>query len=149
MNVATEAVLAYWSEHRAQLRQSENQRATMTNFVLAITAALTGFVVQLRLDARTLPLSVFIVLLGCYGALTAAKYHERAEYHLHQARALTRVLRDLDALPDTEAALTEARDEHYQRHPRLHRVRLHQLWTGLNLAIALLGAGLIIATLVR
>ena len=29
-----DAVLAYWSEHRDQLRQSENQRAVLTNYLL-------------------------------------------------------------------------------------------------------------------
>jgi hypothetical protein len=129
---AETVVLAYWAEHREQLRQSENQRATMTNYVLVITAAVTGFVVQLRFGSRTLPLSAFVVLLGAYGALTAAKYDERAEYHLHQARALTRVLRDMPALPEAEAALDRTREEHYRRHPRLHPIRLHHLWTGLN-----------------
>lgn len=37
--------------------------------------------------------------LGFYGALSAAKYHERAEYHLQQARALTRALADLGRSP--------------------------------------------------
>jgi hypothetical protein len=33
-----------------------------------------------------------VVLIGLYGALAAAKYHERANYHLSQARGLTQVL---------------------------------------------------------
>ena len=41
-----DAVLAYWHEHREQLRQSENQRAVLTNYVLVITAAINGFIVQ-------------------------------------------------------------------------------------------------------
>ena len=73
-----EGGLAYWREHREQLRQSENQRAVLTNFVLVIAAALSGFIVQLHFELRTLPLSVLIVVIGCYGALAAAKYHERA-----------------------------------------------------------------------
>jgi hypothetical protein len=87
-----DAVLAYWKEHREQLRQSENQRAVMTNFILVITAGISGFVVQQHFSVRTIPLSVLTVIIGRYGALSAAKYHERAEYHLSQARALTRAL---------------------------------------------------------
>jgi hypothetical protein len=147
--VAGDVALAYWAEHREQLRQSENQRATMTNFVIVIAAALAGVIVQLRLDARSLPLSILIVLLGGYGALSSAKYHERAEYHLRQARALTRVLRETGEIPDLKAALDAARDEHYRRYPRLARIRLHLLWTGFHLAVALFGVGLIIATAVH
>jgi hypothetical protein len=42
------AVLAYWGEHRAQLRQSESQRAVLANYVLAVTIALSGLVAQQR-----------------------------------------------------------------------------------------------------
>ena len=84
--------LAYWREHREQLRQSENQRAVLTNFVLVIAAAVSSLVVQQHFAVRTLPLSVLVVITGVYGALTAAKYHERADYHLQQARALTAAL---------------------------------------------------------
>ena len=54
-----DAVLAYWREHREQFRQSENQRAVLTNYVLVITAAVSGLVVQQGFKLRTLPLSVF------------------------------------------------------------------------------------------
>ena len=94
MSTPEDAVLAYWKEHREQLRQSENQRAVLTNYVLVIVAAISGFIVQQHFDLRTLPLSVLIVVIGLYGALAVAKYHERADYHLSQARALTRVLID-------------------------------------------------------
>jgi hypothetical protein len=76
-----DAVLGYWREHREQFRQSENQRAVLTNFVLVIAAALSGFIVELHFELRTLPLSVLIVVIGWYGALAAAKYHERADQH--------------------------------------------------------------------
>src|SRR5437879_3782465 len=46
-------VVAYWGEHRAQLRQSESQRAVLTNYVLAVAAALSGLVVQQRLRPGT------------------------------------------------------------------------------------------------
>ena len=97
-------MVAFWSEHRAQLRQSESQRAVLTNYVLAIAAAISGLVVQQRFRIQTLPLSVLVVLIGLYGALAAAKYHERANYHLGQARALTRVLVQSGDLPDNDVS---------------------------------------------
>ena len=100
MSTPDDAVLAYWHEHREQLRQSENQRAVLTNYVLVITAAISGFVVQQHFAVRTLPLSFLIIIIGLYGAVSAAKYHERANYHLSQARALTRVLIDTGTLAD-------------------------------------------------
>ena len=54
MSGPEDAVLAYWREHREQLRQSENQRAVLTNYVLVITATISGFIVQHQ-SAATAP----------------------------------------------------------------------------------------------
>jgi hypothetical protein len=148
MTAPENSVLAYWSEHRSQLRQSESQRAVLTNYVLAIAAAVSGFVVQQHFRTQTLPLSVLIVLTGLYGALASAKYHERANYHLSQARALTQVLVQSGDLADNDVILDRFRSDHYQKYPRLSRIRLHWLWTGLNLGVAAYGLVLIILTCV-
>ena len=55
MTAPEDAVLAYWQEHREQFRQSENQRAVLTNYVLVIAAAVSGLVVQQGFKIRTLP----------------------------------------------------------------------------------------------
>ena len=143
-----DAVLAFWSEHRAQMRQSEDQRATLTNFVMVIASALAGFIVQQHLQLRTLPLALLIAGIGGYGAVAVAKYHERADYHLGQARVLAKTLVGLGALPADETRLDEQRTAHNAKYPRLHRLRLHLLWTGLHVGIAVLGvvlAGVILA----
>lgn len=145
----SDAVLAYWGEHRQQLRQSEEQRAVLTNYVLVIASALIGFAVQQGLSRSTLPLVALVVIVGIYGAVTVAKYHERAEYHLTQARAFTQTLTALGALPADETLLDEHRQRHYAKYPRLHRIRLHLLWTGLHATIALLGLTLAIVILAR
>jgi hypothetical protein len=141
-----DAVLAYWHEHREQLRQSENQRAVLTNYVLVITAAISGFIVQQHFTDRTLPLSFLIIIIGLYGVIPAAKYHERADYHLQQARALTHVLAKAGSLPDLDTVLEEYRQQHYRKYPRLQRLRLNRLWTGLHLGIAAFGIVLAIVT---
>jgi hypothetical protein len=145
----SDAVLAYWSEHRQQLRQSEDQRAILTNYVLIIASALTGFTVQQKLTRDTLPLAALVMVIGVYGAVTVAKYHERAEYHLTQARALTQTLTGLGTLPDDKTLLDEHRQRHYAKYPRMHRIRLHILWTGLHATIAILGITLAIAILAK
>jgi hypothetical protein len=148
MAVTDDALVAYWKEHREQLRQSESQRAVLTNFVLVITAAISALVAQQRFNVRTLPVSVLVILIGLYGALAAAKYHERAEYHLMQARTLTRVLVDAGLLTDSRAALQASRDIHYSKYPKLSRLRLHWLWTGLNIGVAVYGVTLVVITAV-
>ena len=146
MSVSTEAVLALWTEQREQMRQSESQRAVLTNYVLVIAAGLSGLVAQQRFAPSTIPVCVLIILLGLYGALSAAKYGERANYHLSQARALVKTLVAAGVLgPDTE--LDDARQQHYRAFPRLYKIRLHWLWTGLHMGVAGYGVFLLILTL--
>jgi type IV secretory pathway TrbF-like protein len=146
MAESIDAVLAYWSEQREQMRQCETQRSVLTNYVLVLVTAATGLIVQQKFQVRTLPLALLLSALGLYGALACAKYHERAQYHLGQARALTEVLVRLGALPpDTE--LAQKRQEHYAAYGRLAPLRLHGLWTGLHLAIACYGLMLVAAML--
>src|SRR3954452_3208548 len=103
MSVSEEAVLAVWQEQREQMRQSESQRAVLTNYVLVIAAGLSGLVAQQRFALSTVPVCILVILLGLYGALSAAKYHERADYHLGQARALVRTLDAAGVLgPETD-----------------------------------------------
>ena len=146
MSGPEDVTLAYWREHREQLRQSENQRAVLTNYMLVITAAISGLVVQQHFALRTLPLSFLIIIIGLYGAVAAAKYHERADYHLLQARALTQVMVEAGALAGHDTLLAEYRQQHYREYPRLHRLRLNWLWTGLHLGIAVYGVVLVIIT---
>ena len=146
MTVSDDTTLQYWKEHREQLRQSENQRAALTNYVLIIVAAISGFIVQQRFGLRTLPLSILIIVVGIYGALTCAKYHERADYHLLQARALTKALVDSGALANHNIILEQYRQEHRGKYPMLQRFRLHQLWTGLHIGIMAYGIMLVIIT---
>jgi len=49
---------------------------------------------------------------------------------------LTKTLTALGILPEDTALLDEYRQTHYDKYPRLRRVRLHMLWTGLHSAIA-------------
>jgi len=148
MSDSVETVLAFWREQREQLRQSENQRSQLTNYILVLTVAISGLIVQQKFTPRTLPLALLLIGIGMYGALSSAKYHERAEYHLTQARALTQTLTALGALGD-QAPLQQRRQDHYAKYPRLHRIRLYWLWTGLHLAITGYGIVLTLIVLIR
>ena len=48
MTTPDDVTLAFWNEQREQLRQAENQRSVLTNYVLTIAAAVGGFVIQQR-----------------------------------------------------------------------------------------------------
>ena len=139
-------LLAYWKEHREQLRQSETQRSTMTNFIIVIVGVLSALIVQQKFSTQTLPLSILIVILGFYGFATAAKLYERAAYHLTQARALTYTLVEIGAL-GPEEQLDAARVEHNIRFKHLVWIRLHNLWLVLHGIVCCYGLAIVVVTL--
>ncbi|WP_239331938.1 TIR domain-containing protein [Frankia sp. CiP3] len=55
MSDKSEAILAYWSEQRTQLRPSESQRSSMTNYLLVIAAGLSGLIAQQKYATTTIP----------------------------------------------------------------------------------------------
>ena len=61
---------------------------------------------------------------------------------------MTKTLTRHGVLPE-DTVLDEHRQRHYDKYPRLHRIRLHMLWTGLHCAIAVGGFVLAIVILAR
>jgi uncharacterized membrane protein len=78
---AIQILLRYCEENWAQARQSEDQRATITNFILTIAAATIAFIAQKELSSEALPMSVFLILLGSFGCFMTYKYYERFKMH--------------------------------------------------------------------
>lgn len=43
----SDVLIKFCEEQEAQARQSENQRATVSNLIVTIASAITGFIVQI------------------------------------------------------------------------------------------------------
>src|ERR687891_116676 len=101
-----------YQEHCTQGRHHEDQRATMTNLIIAVAAAVIGLLSFKELSRGVWPLSVFLTLLGFFGALFSLKHYERFRYHMKCAAQYRNTLEKL--LPDTRLrALREAaKSEH-------------------------------------
>lgn len=143
-----DVLLQVWREQRDQARQCEDQRAVMTNIVLVLASAAIGLIVQRGISGQIMLLvSVPLMLLGVYGAITSLKYRERFAYHHAQARALMhrldKLYPDLHLEEDKAAAIE--RHGKLERYARLYPVRLGRLWVGLHIAIAIIGFVLTIA----
>jgi hypothetical protein len=141
-------LLQIWREQRDKARQCEDQRALMTNIVLVLASAGIGLVVQHGLRDRTMLLvTVSLVLLGGYGAITSLKYRERYAYHNAQARVLLHRLDGMYPALHLEWDRANAIKRHSERkgYAKLYRLRLGQLWMGLHAAIAIIGVALTVA----
>lgn len=143
-----EVLLQFWQEQRAQARQSEDQRATLSNLTLALAAGALGLVGQWGLQPRSLLLTITMVFLGGYGGLAAAKYYERNGLHIDQAKKLASLLAETTGFENYEAMMAPVRESHLAGHPFISKVRLYALWISLHVGIALIGLALTGAILV-
>jgi len=140
MKDEAEILWKLYQEHCTWERHHEQQRASVTNFFIAVAAGILGVIsLDQGLTENDLPLTVFLTAQGLFGALFAAKHYE--VFSMHQSRAGQ--YRDaLDSLfPDAQILYRRNRadEKTAARFPRLHRLRLNKFWVGLQLLIALFG----------
>lgn len=131
-------ILEYWKDQRAQARHAETQRATFTNIILIVAAALLGFVANAGHHKSSIVLTVTITILGLFGAIASAKYYERYNVHLEQAIRFSEILTDQEEAYNHENILEPVRDDHASRN-RLAPLRLNKLWVAFHLIIAIIG----------
>ena len=137
----TDVLWGLYLEHCNQCRHHESMRATVTNVFLTITAGVTGVVaLDSKVNASDLPLTLFIVLLGAFGAFIAAKHYERVQMHTERARAYRDALEVLLPTTQIKALKQKADVKHNDEWPRLHKLRLFWLWIGIQIGIAVFGA---------
>ena len=133
-------VLIMLCEHEwAQAKQSEDQRATISNIVLLVASILIGLVVQSELTREYLPLSAFLIVLGIYGAITSEKLYERHQFHFERARVFRHKMIDLHPVTRLTEERQEAGIKHALKFPRLSKTHLHHLWLILHIGISTVG----------
>jgi hypothetical protein len=74
-----DVLLKLYDEQWTQVRHLENQRATVTNLIVVIASAIIGLIVQQGLSVEILPVSLLLIVLGVYGALSCDNYYERIQ----------------------------------------------------------------------
>ena len=124
----------------SQAKQSEDQRATLSNFIVLIAVAAQGYIIDKDFPKRALVVAVVLMCLGLFGVVATAKYYER--FRMSMTR-VGRLREKLDGLfPDLKLDVTEALADrrHHSRYPYLSAVRLHLLWRAIMGSIFALGA---------
>lgn len=147
MRDEADILIQIWREQRDKAKQCEDQRALITNIVLVLASAGIGLVVQHGVKDRAMLLvTVSLVLLGGYGAITSQKYRERYAYHNAQAKVIARRLDEMYPALHWQAGRKKAIDEHGKRkgYVKLSRLSLSGLWVGMHAAISIIGIALTI-----
>jgi hypothetical protein len=155
------------ADNIAQGRHHETQRTAVTNLVLAVSAGVLGLITfDKAINTADLPLTIFLIFLGSFGAVFCARHYERFDLHMARARwyrdaadqllpdfnvvfpktssfaiALDKQLAGLDTQPTKPLKALKAAGD--QQNAVSHRVldhhRLHSFWIGFNLLISALG----------
>ena len=140
MTETTDFLLAEAQENWAQARQSEDQRAVISNLIIIIATVIHGVLTQTGFTKNALPLTILLIFLGLYGIVASAKLYERHQFHIHRARKLRLRLDELHPDAQVKKTLDEASKEHWANYPFLsQRIRLHIVWLTLHTLIATLG----------
>lgn len=134
-----ETVREYGRESWRQARHHEVQRSTVSGAIIAISAAVIGFITSHELTQADLPLTLFLMFIGLFGAAFCAKHYER--YSLHMAiikESQDYVDRLLPGEP-LQNIFDNAQASHRKRFHMLRFFRLNHFWLWLHLLVALLG----------
>jgi len=145
----TEVLLRLCEEQWCQGRQSESQRATVTNFIITISAAILGFLVQKEFTLTSLPLAILLIALGVYGAVISAKLYERWQFHMRRARYWRKRIDELHPDARIDQLKVESDLEHKRKYPKLEKIRLNRLWSALHILIILIGVACTIIIIIR
>jgi hypothetical protein len=145
----TDVLLKVYDEQRAQARQSEDQRATITNIVLVIASIILGFVSQNGFVFGSLPLMFLLIIIGLYGAIASEKLYERFQFHRIRSSFIRKRLDELSSKAYVLKLLNDADNAHQKEFPRLSRLRLHHLWLSLHIAITITGIVLTVIVVIR
>jgi len=138
---ATDVLLALYQDAVGHGRHHEDQRALMTNLLVVICAGLLGVVgFDDRISRADLPFSVFVIVLGVFGALFSAKHHERFDLHQERGKGFRKALEALHPETHVSSLRATAATKVKEEHPYLYRVRLFWFWLAVPLIVAVTGA---------
>lgn len=140
MSDTTQILIQMMEQQLSQAKQSEDQRSSITNFIILIAAAIQGVLTQTGFTSKSLPLTITLIVVGIFGVIATAKLYERFRYHYEVMRQIRKKLEELH--PDTtiRACLDAAWQVHTKKHTVLpSRIRLHIVWSTLHVLIATLG----------
>jgi hypothetical protein len=149
MKCEVEILLKLISDQEALVRHYEEQRAVITNFVLVASSLAIGFLIQKGITMLSLPVTISLIVLGAYGAITVFKLYERTQF---SSAFIKKYKAKVDEFyPDAGIARMgdDIRKDHQVRFPLAGKLHAHQLWVLLHLIIILTGISLTIVILVR
>jgi hypothetical protein len=136
-----------YQEHCTQGRHHEDQRASVTNLIIALASAMVGLLAFKDLSRNAWPLPCTLILLGLFGALFSLKHYERFRYHMKCAAQYRDALESLVPTTNLKALRQAGRRAHRGKYKIIEDIHLFVFWVAFNLLIASLGGILLYVVL--
>lgn len=134
-----ETVREFCRESWREARHHEVQRSTVSGAIIAISAAVTGFITSHATTPSDLPLTLFLTIIGLFGAAFCAKHYERFQLHMEVIKEAQAYLDRLLPGEPLQNIFDTAQARHKKHFHMLRRARLNHFWIWLHLMVALLG----------
>ena len=144
MNDCTEILLNMFNEHCIHGRQHEKQRSTVTSILLSISAALIALVsLDDSINKSDIPIGLFLISIGVFGAIFCAKLYERFRLHMEHVKIYREELEK--RVPDSKINELHWKAEgNHTSIASLDIIPLNMLWIFLNLFIAFIGIFIVV-----
>jgi hypothetical protein len=130
----------YMEQTWEEMRHIEGLRERVAIFLVTISSAIVGFVIQQKYSADTKPFALFTVFIGIFGILFAWKYYQ---IHKQDQNRLEEWYKYYELkcgnFPQVLALRTKADRESKVEFPIIKKIRHRYLWYFMNLAVVLVG----------
>lgn len=144
-----ETLKCFYQENCVFARHHEQLRATITNFIIVVAAALISLVTYDGSFSLTdLPITVFIFFLGVFGAVFSSKHYERIRLHLRRARKYREEIDKMTKGIKLSKLREKANKENEQKYGWLAKVKLNNFWIALHVLISIIGLILSVFSLI-
>jgi hypothetical protein len=143
-----QVLIATIDRHWSQAMQSENQRATTTNFLLTLYGATQAYIIQRNFDSPTILVSIIFITLSTYGIIVTYKYYERFRLHASRVGRLMDKITEFEPSLNLDEIEKLADQKHKSAFGKIAKMRLYKIWLLLHVWFGLLAVfNLIVATL--
>ena len=139
-----------YREHCDWERHHETQRSSVTNIMIAVAAGVIGVIsLDGALGVPDLPLSIFLIVQGLFGAVFVGKQYERFARHQRLAGLYREQLNK--NLQGAQIVMIRDTGDETQKscYPLFSRLRLNHLWIYLHMSFAVFGIVLAFIILVQ
>ncbi len=144
-----EVLRIMYEEQRAQARYLGTQRTTVSNLLLTLSVAILALIGHLKFQPSSLPLALFLILIGICGCLVCSKLYERTRFHLHRSSHYRKKLDELFQEADILKIKSTSDKEHSKEFPKTEKIKLNLFWVILNSFIVVLGIGCATAIIIK